>query len=121
MPTPPAWTVAETLLALAVAHDLEWTNPSSATAPVVDLSRLITAASVAPQGQFHARNANSVKMKVSNLVYVYTDGQTGLKGGSRQDRELVSSFSQHPGMLLRLAADIRQLASVLGASCRSLS
>lgn len=41
------WTAGETLLALGLAHHLEWTNPSEGTPAVVGLSRLLA------QGPFH--------------------------------------------------------------------
>ncbi|RUQ34420.1 hypothetical protein D8M33_00775 [Micrococcus sp. HSID17245] len=105
------WTAGETLLALGLAHDLEWTNPSKGTPAVVGLSRLLA------QGPFHPgislpdnfRNPNAVKMKVSNLIWHYSGGEHGLKQGAAQDLALVQLYRSDPALVLSLAHDLRSL------------
>lgn len=105
------WTAGETLLALGLAHHLEWANPSEGTPSVVGLSRLLA------QGPFHPglslpgnfRNPNAVKMKVSNLIWHYTGGEHGLKQGAVQDLALVELYRSDPALMLGLARDLRSL------------
>lgn len=106
----PIWTAGETLLALQLADVLEWQNPNSSMPPVIALSRLLSRGSFHPgatlPGDF--RNPNSVKMKVSNLIWYYTDGQRGLSGGAAQDLSMVQLYRTNPSLVLKLANELRR-------------
>ncbi len=104
-------TIVRHALALGLAHHLEWTNPSTRSPAVIDLSRLLG------QGPFHPglslpdnfRNPNAVKMKVSNLIWHYTDGEHGLKQGAAQDLALIHLYRSDPALVLSLAHDLHSV------------
>lgn len=103
------WTAGEALLAVEAAHRLEWINPSQGMPAVIELSRLLAG------GPFHPglelppnfRNPNAVKMKISNLVWHYSNGKRGLSAGAGQDLALVRLYQSDPITVLRLARDLR--------------
>ncbi|MCX5605959.1 HNH endonuclease [Streptomyces phaeochromogenes] len=111
MPTSPAWTRDELLLACALVVENGWKSLSHGDPRIADLSDLLRSLPIhegAAQANSKFRSMGSVRFKSSNLATLH-DKYAGVstKGG-HLDHETVAAFIARPAEMLEAAAALRE-------------
>ncbi|MDT0484791.1 HNH endonuclease [Streptomyces doebereineriae] len=111
MPTSPAWTRDELLLACALVVENDWKSLNHGDPRITDLSNLLRSLPIHPgaaQANPKFRSVGSVRFKSSNLATIHSK-YTGIRTkGGHLDQETVTAFRDRPTEMLEAAAALRE-------------
>ncbi|WP_060894019.1 HNH endonuclease [Streptomyces europaeiscabiei] len=111
MPTSPAWTRDELLLACALVVENGWKSLNHGDPRIAELSDLLRSLPIhdgAAQANPKFRSTGSVRFKSSNLATLHSEYTGVSTKGGHLDQETVTAFRDRPAEMLEAAAALRE-------------